>query len=299
MPAAVIFDMDGVLLDSEPVHYVVLRGVLAAWGLPWSAEDHARTLGMTLVDTWDALCSRHALTAPRGDFEARYGGQIAARYRAGIAPIPGARELVGRLADAGVPIAVASSSPRSWVEAGLEGAGLRECFGHLVAGDEVAAGKPDPEIYLEAARGLGVDPAACIAIEDAPAGVAVGQGRRDARCTPARRAWRRRARDPRLAHRRPGAVRPRLAARAGALTDPPGSRRAARGDGASARDRAWRGGVGGASLRHGAGDVSMTSRIHGASRAAGSHRRGSTGVRPAPRRASWLAGGPAGVRRPE
>ena len=171
MPAAVIFDMDGVLLDSEPVHYVVLRGVLAAWGLPWSAEDHARTLGMTLEDTWDALCSRHALAAPRGDFEARYGGEIVARYRAGIAPIPGARELVGRLADAGVPIAVASSSPRSWVEAGLEGAGLRERFRTSVAGDEVAAGKPDPEIYLEAARGLGVDPAACIAIEDAPAGV--------------------------------------------------------------------------------------------------------------------------------
>ncbi len=171
MPAAVIFDMDGVLLDSEPVHYVVLRGVLAAWGLPWSAEDHARTLGMTLVDTWDALCSHHALAAPRGDFEARYGGEIAARYRAGIAPIPGARDLVGRLADAGVPIAVASSSPRSWVEAGLGGAGLREYFGHSVAGDEVTAGKPDPEIYLRAARGLGVDPAACIAIEDAPAGV--------------------------------------------------------------------------------------------------------------------------------
>ena len=217
MPAAVIFDMDGVLLDSEPVHYVVLRGVLAAWGLPWSAEDHARTLGMTLVDTWDALCSRHALAAPRGDFEARYGGEIAARYRAGIAPIPGARDLVGRLADAGVPIAVASSSPRSWVEAGLEGAGLREYFGHSVAGDEVTTGKPDPEIYLRAARGLGVDPAACIAVEDAGRRD-VGQGRGDARCTPARRAWRRCARDPRLADRRPGAVRPLLAARGGALT---------------------------------------------------------------------------------
>ncbi len=171
MPAAVIFDMDGVLLDSEPTHYIVLRGILAGWGLPWSAEDHARTLGMTLEDTWDALCSRHALAAPRGDFEARYGGEIVARYRAGIAPIPGARELVGRLADAGVPIAVASSSPRSWVEAGLEGAGLRERFRTSVAGDEVAAGKPDPEIYLQAARGLGIDPAACIAVEDAPAGV--------------------------------------------------------------------------------------------------------------------------------
>lgn len=95
-----------------------------------------------------------------------------ARYRRGIALIPGARGLLRRLDAAGIPLAVASSSPRAWVDAGLEGAGLAGYARHSVSGDEVAAGKPDPGIYLEAARGLGAEPAECIAVEDAAAGVA-------------------------------------------------------------------------------------------------------------------------------
>ena len=76
-----------------------------------------------------------------------------------------------RMREAGVPIALASSSHREWVEAALTGAGLREYFEQTTAGDEVSMGKPSPEIYLKAAEKLGFDPADCIAIEDAPAGV--------------------------------------------------------------------------------------------------------------------------------
>ena len=79
--------------------------------------------------------------------------------------------MVAQLRDAGVPIAVASSSHREWVEAALTGAGLREYFDQTTAGDEVSMGKPSPEIYLKAAQKLGFDPANCVAIEDAPAGV--------------------------------------------------------------------------------------------------------------------------------
>ena len=172
MGAAVVFDMDGVLLDSEPVHYAVLRDLLAPLGIAWSDADHGRTLGLTVAATWSYLGPRLPAGAPLDDITARYDEAILARLRAGVPPIPGARELVRSLAGAGVPLAVASSSPRRWVDAGLEGSGVGEHFASSVAGDEVAAGKPDPEIYLRAAGGLGVAPGRCIALDDAPAGVA-------------------------------------------------------------------------------------------------------------------------------
>ncbi len=172
MPAAVVFDMDGVLLDSEPVHYAVLRDLLSPLGIAWSPADHERTLGLTVEDTWRYLGARLPAVVPVDDITARYDEEIIDRYRTGVPPIPGARELVRRLHADGVPIAVASSSLRSWVDAGLDGSGVGECFAYSVAGDEVAAGKPDPEIYLRAARGIGVSPEACIALEDAPAGAA-------------------------------------------------------------------------------------------------------------------------------
>ena len=169
--SAVIFDMDGVLLDSEPLHYEAVRIILAEQGVDFPIEDYFRYLGTTLTSTWDDLCDRYPITMPFADFEARYNADVLAHYQAGAPLIRGARELVEQLREAGVPIAVASSSHRMWVDAALEGAGLSDYFDQTTAGDEVSMGKPSPEIYLKAAEKLGVDPARCIAIEDAPAGV--------------------------------------------------------------------------------------------------------------------------------
>ena len=169
--SAVIFDMDGVLLDSEPLHYDAVRQILDEQGVEFPLEDYFRYLGTTLTSTWDDLCERYPITMPFADFEARYNADVLAQYQAGAPLIRGARELVAQLRDAGVPIAVASSSHREWVEAALTGAGLREYFEQTTAGDEVSMGKPSPEIYLKAAGKLGFDPADCIAIEDAPAGL--------------------------------------------------------------------------------------------------------------------------------
>ena len=163
--------MDGVLLDSEPLHYEAVRLILAEQGVEFPLEDYFRYLGTTLTSTWDDLCERYPITMPFEQFEARYNADVLAQYQAGAPLIEGARELVGELRDAGVPIAVASSSHREWVEAALTGAGLREYFDQTTAGDEVSMGKPSPEIYLKAAQKLGFDPASCVAIEDAPAGV--------------------------------------------------------------------------------------------------------------------------------
>ncbi|MXX32544.1 MAG: HAD family phosphatase [Chloroflexi bacterium] len=169
--SAVIFDMDGVLLDSEPLHYEAVRIILAEQGVDFPLEDYFRYLGTTLTSTWDDLCDRYPITMPFAQFDARYNADVLAHYRAGAPLIRGARELVEQLREAGVPIAVASSSHRMWVDAALDGAGLSDYFDQTTAGDEVSMGKPSPEIYLKAAEKLGFDPARCIAIEDAPAGV--------------------------------------------------------------------------------------------------------------------------------
>ena len=168
---AVIFDMDGVLLDSEPLHYEAVRLILEEQGVEFPLEDYFRYLGTTLTSTWDDLCERYPITMAFEEFESRYNTDVLAQYLAGAPLIRGARELVQQLHEAGIPIAVASSSHRQWVEAALTGAGLREYFDQTTAGDEVAMGKPSPEIYLKAAQKLGFEPANCIAVEDAPAGV--------------------------------------------------------------------------------------------------------------------------------
>ncbi|MDE2892443.1 MAG: HAD family phosphatase [Chloroflexota bacterium] len=168
---AVIFDMDGVLLDSEPLHYEAVRLILEEQGVEFPLDDYFRYLGTTLTSTWDDLCERYPITMPFDQFEARYNSDVLDQYLAGAPLIRGARELAAQLQDAGVPIAVASSSHRVWVDAALSGAGLAEYFEQTTAGDEVAMGKPSPEIYLRAAEKLGFDPEDCIAVEDAPAGV--------------------------------------------------------------------------------------------------------------------------------
>jgi len=163
--------MDGVLLDSEPLHYEAVRIILAEQGVAFPLDDYSRYLGTTLTSTWDELCARYPITMTLAEFETRYNSDVLAHYQAGAPLIRGARELVEQLREAGVPIAVASSSHRMWVDAALEGAGLSDYFDQTTAGDEVSMGKPSPEIYLKAAEKLGFDPASCIAIEDAPAGV--------------------------------------------------------------------------------------------------------------------------------
>ena len=171
MPRAIIFDMDGVLLDSEPLHYEAVRQALAEQGIDFPLDDYHRYLGTTLPSTWDDLCQRYPVTMTLQQFEARYNADVLAHYQAGAPLISGARELIEQLREAGVPIAVASSSHRMWVNAALEGANLAQYFDQTTAGDEVSMGKPSPEIYLKAAQKLGIDPSECIAVEDAPAGV--------------------------------------------------------------------------------------------------------------------------------
>jgi HAD superfamily hydrolase (TIGR01509 family) len=169
-PAAVIFDMDGVLADTEPVHEMAMGEYLATLGKSISSEYYTHFVGLGHRAVWTKLRADLSIDLPMEECLAGYQPILVSRSGR-VPPGPGVVELVLALSVAGIPIAVASSSFRPVVEATLTSIGLRDHFGAVVTGDEVSHGKPAPEIYLKAAAALGVDPARCVAIEDSRHGV--------------------------------------------------------------------------------------------------------------------------------
>ena len=168
---AVIFDMDGVLIDSEPLHFGVLNEVLALDGYTLDAAENEQFIGTTTEVMFEALIRRHNLPRTVLDYTERYEAAVLRVLRQPHAPRPGVRELIERLRQLGLRLGVASSSNRAWVAATLESLGLADQFDTVVSGDDVTHGKPDPEIYLLTAQRLGAPPARCVAIEDSPNGV--------------------------------------------------------------------------------------------------------------------------------
>ena len=174
MPA-VLFDMDGVLVDGEPLHFAALNEILAEEQVQLDMAAYQRYMGTTMMHTWNDLRERYGLSRDFEYYRARYDEAVMTQYRTQARPMAGARSLLDRLQEADVPRAVASSSNRAWVETALSALGFRDDFQAIVAGDEVRQGKPDPEIYLTAAAKLGAEPARCTVIEDAPAGIESGR----------------------------------------------------------------------------------------------------------------------------
>jgi HAD superfamily hydrolase (TIGR01509 family) len=171
--SAGIFDMDGVLLDSEPLHHAAVNEILAAEGhAAVSFADYSRYLGTTDEYTWDDLIHRYGLQKPLSSYRDRFNAVILGHYRGHSTIAPGVQALLDTLKAHGLPLAVASSSRQAWVETCLAALGIRRYFDVLVAGDMVARGKPDPAIYLLAARRLGTPPQECFAVEDSPKGIA-------------------------------------------------------------------------------------------------------------------------------
>ena len=171
-PTAVIFDMDGVLVDSEPFHEQALCALLAAEGHDLSREEYATLIGTNMASTWDFLFERFALVGDRAGYITRYEQALVDHLTANqVQPEPGARELIERVQREGRRLAVASSSPDVVVRATLSALGLHGAFELHVAGDQVEHGKPDPEIYLATAARLGVPSARCLAIEDSIHGI--------------------------------------------------------------------------------------------------------------------------------
>jgi HAD superfamily hydrolase (TIGR01509 family) len=169
--AAIIFDMDGVLLDSEPLHFAALSSVLADDGVSLSRAENEAFIGLTVEATFGALIARYALPRSMAEYIHAYDAAVLAVLEVTRQPAEGVLDLLRAAHARGMHLALASSSRRVWVDATLRSIGLNEAFEVIVSGDDVQHGKPDPEIYLLAASRLGLPPKQCLAIEDAPNGV--------------------------------------------------------------------------------------------------------------------------------
>ncbi|MFD8549102.1 HAD family hydrolase [Streptomyces sp. NPDC059649] len=181
-PAPVIFDLDGTLVDSEPNYYEAGRRLLAGYGVPdFSWEQHARFIGIGTRETLEILRAEFGIDAPLDELLAGKNRLYLELARAHTEVFPEMRRFVGRLSAAGHPMAVASGSSRAAIEAVLAGTGLDGPLATVVSAEEVAHGKPEPDVFLEAARRLGVAPADCVVLEDAAPG-ALAAARAGMRC---------------------------------------------------------------------------------------------------------------------
>jgi HAD superfamily hydrolase (TIGR01509 family) len=169
--AGVLFDMDGLLVDTEPLWFETEIEVMARLGAPWTKEDQKQLLGGSMPNTVGYLLSKATKPASPGTVERWMTEGMLKRAADGrVEVLPGARELLAEVAAAGIPHALVTSSLRPLAEAVLSGAGL--VFPVTVTAEDVATTKPDPAPYLLAAELLGVDPARCVALEDSPNGTA-------------------------------------------------------------------------------------------------------------------------------
>ncbi|AXK85017.1 HAD family hydrolase [Nocardia farcinica] len=167
---AVVFDMDGVLIDSEPVWERVRRAYIADHGGTWQPDTQRRLMGMSTGE-WSAYLSRElGVDAPPDRVAAEVIALMSQHYDRAVPLLPGAVEAVRRMSE-NFPLGLASSSPRALIDTVLGRTGLIEHFTVTLSTEEVARGKPAPDVYLAVADKLGVAPQACAAVEDSSNGL--------------------------------------------------------------------------------------------------------------------------------
>lgn len=170
----VLFDMDGLLVDTEPLWFEVESSVMERLGGSWGPEDQEALVGGSLNRSLDYLLGKATRPASR-ETVARWmvDGMVDLLTTRPVPAMPGARELLAEVAAAGVPYGLVTSSERPVMEAVLSRLEVR--FPVTVCGDDVSHSKPDPEPYLLAAAKVGADPRQCVALEDSPNGVAAAE----------------------------------------------------------------------------------------------------------------------------
>lgn len=167
---AIVFDLDGVLLDSEPVWEEVRRGYVARHGGRWQPDSQRRIMGMSTGEWARYLSEELGVGVPAGQVASDVVDEMAARYARRLPLIEGAAEVVHRAA-ARWPLGLASSSPPRLIEVALDAAGLSGAFRVAVSTEDVPRGKPAPDVYLDVTRRLGVAPVRAVAVEDSSNGV--------------------------------------------------------------------------------------------------------------------------------
>ncbi|MER7236435.1 HAD family hydrolase [Streptomyces olivaceus] len=169
----VIFDNDGVLVDSEPISNRLLAGYLTELGHPTSYEDSLRDyMGAAMHRVHDLVLERTGRRLP-GDFDDVFHGRVFAAFERELEPVPGAVGALEKLAADGVAYCVASSGSHERIRVGHRKTGLDRWFddGRLFSSQDVGRGKPAPDLFLYAAERMGVAPARCVVVEDSPLGV--------------------------------------------------------------------------------------------------------------------------------
>ncbi|MFD8701853.1 HAD family hydrolase [Kitasatospora sp. NPDC059648] len=171
LPSAVLFDMDGTLVDTEQLWWQAAAELAEELDHPLTDRDAPEVLGQAVEHTAAHLHRVSGTARPEAELAARLGESFAGKVAAETVPRPGALALLAALREARVPTALVSASPRQVVDLVLSSIG-RDWFAVTLAAEDTARTKPAPDPYLAAAERLGLDPAACVAVEDTPTGVA-------------------------------------------------------------------------------------------------------------------------------
>jgi HAD superfamily hydrolase (TIGR01509 family) len=168
--AAVVFDLDNVLIDSEELWAEAREAITREHGGRWRESAQQEMMGMSSTEWSQWLHDELGVRLAPEEISRAVVERLESVYRDHLRLMPGAAAAVARMQES-YPLAVASSANRPLIELALELAGLRDRFRAVVSSEEVARGKPAPDVYLEAARRLGVDPGSCAAVEDATNGL--------------------------------------------------------------------------------------------------------------------------------
>ncbi|MFG2934065.1 HAD family hydrolase [Streptomyces achromogenes] len=169
----VIFDNDGVLVDSEPLSNRLLAGYLTELGHPTSYEDSIRDyMGSAMHRVHDLVLERTGRRLPN-DFDEVFHARVFAAFERELRPVPGVTDVLEKLAADGVPYCVASSGSHERIRVGHRTTGLDRWFTdeRIFSSEDVGRGKPAPDLFLYAAQRMGVAPGRCVVVEDSPLGV--------------------------------------------------------------------------------------------------------------------------------
>ena len=177
MKQCVIFDMDGVIIDSEPIHQDCERRLFSLLGIRISEEEHNALVGATDEAMWSMLGKLHHLPVSVSH-AIQLKKSIYLEYlkrETCIEPIPYVKNLISALHENGFQLAIASSSPHEQIDYILKKFQIKRFFHAIISGEDVKAGKPHPEIFLKAADVVGVPPSSCVVIEDSHNGVSAAK----------------------------------------------------------------------------------------------------------------------------
>lgn len=173
--SALIFDMDGLLVDSEPFAEAAMRSFLQRYGHDLTMEVSDRLLGRRVPEAIAFVSGHYGLVDDVAELNHIYNELRLAAIRGNLRPLPGGADLIAFGREAGLCLALATSNSREHVDLSLTETALAGLFDAEATGDEVTRGKPEPDIFLLAAERLGVDPATCVVLEDSPAGIAAAK----------------------------------------------------------------------------------------------------------------------------